>query len=125
MTFLLRLNDMRSPQCEILTDVAVGETVETLQRWLDSHRAPEPYTDASDDPNAGQVVCDDFASSGVRSHPRSWHKVFTKGSPLEWYNPPTGPDNVLRVPSREDMRRMADQTYDELEQRLAPLTRVP
>jgi hypothetical protein len=122
--FLLRLNDMRLPQSEVLLDVAVGETAEALQRWLDSHQAPEPYTDVIESPDAGQVVADPFASSGVRYHPRSWHKVFTRGSPLEWYNPPTGPANVVRLRTRDEFIQHAHEVFDLQERALSSLPRV-
>lgn len=122
--FLLRLNDMRSSSVETLDDVAVGETIEALQRWLDSHKAPEPYTDANDDPDAGCVVSDPFASSGARYRSKSWYKVFAKGSPLEWYNPPSDRFNIVRVPTREDLGRLAYELFAETEVRLAPLPRV-
>lgn len=106
---VLRLNDMRRPHVEELTDVAVGESVEALQRWIESQRAPEPYSEPREDWAPGA----------------SWNKVFAKGSPLEWFNPPTGDENFARVPTRADLYHQVDVWLADMEQRLSVLPVVP
>lgn len=61
--WILRLNDMRSPKAEILTDVAKAETKEALLAFL-AREAVETYQD-------GQ-----------------WFKSYRSGGMLEWYNRP-------------------------------------
>jgi hypothetical protein len=65
--YLLRLNDMRSPQIEIMTDICVG-THRDLKEFI-QNETDAPYTD--------------------RGGSRPWHKTFRKGGPLEWFNPPS------------------------------------
>ena len=49
--------------------VAIGEDKELLRQWMKDQLAPEPYKDGN------------------------WSKVFNKGGPLEWNNPPFDMDN--------------------------------
>lgn len=67
--FVLSLNDMRSPQIEILEAKAFSDDPEKLTSWLDEQRC-EPWTDDGVFPNC------------------TWRKVFRAGSPLEWFNDP-------------------------------------
>lgn len=90
MTWLLRLNDMRASQIEILTTVAVASTREALQAFM----AAEAITPWSD----GQ-----------------WGKSFRAGGPLEWYNPPWGWDDdraFVNIGTREDAMAHAAANYD-------------
>lgn len=52
--------------------VAVFDTLHALKNYYESQLAGTPWTDEPSNDWAGQ--------------PRRWHKVFKKGSPLEWYN---------------------------------------
>ena len=53
--------------------VAIFSEHQKLKDWYNSQLADKPYTDTPSKDNFGQT--------------HSWHKVFKKGSPLEWYNP--------------------------------------
>lgn len=61
--WILRLNDMRSSQIEILTPVARADSPAALEALL-ARETVEPYKDGR------------------------WGKVFRKGGPLEWCNKP-------------------------------------
>ena len=77
----LILNPMKG-NTENSTVVAVSYEKQKLIDWYNSLLAPEPYTDKGEVsfPDKG-----DFAGYENDSH--SFHKVFIKGSELEWYNP--------------------------------------
>lgn len=62
--YMLRLNRMTDAKCEWMTDVAYADTKEQLLAFLDRERV-EYYQDDQ------------------------WGKVYRKGGPLEWFNPPT------------------------------------
>lgn len=53
--------------------VAVFDELEDLKNYYNSQLADEPYTDEPSPDYYGNV--------------HSYHKVFKRGSPLEWYNP--------------------------------------
>jgi hypothetical protein len=74
--WILKLNPMQG-HSEELRIVARAETKERLEEFLQREQV-EPYID--DGTN--------FFFEG----PYSWHKVFRKGGPLEWYNYPDIPD---------------------------------
>ena len=61
----LVLNRMTMANIESSTIAAVSYNEQTLIDWAESQKAPEPWRD-------GQ-----------------WGKEYKKGSPLEWFNPPS------------------------------------
>lgn len=86
MPFILVLNDMRSSQVQVSTNVCRADTKEELQALLDKEKV-EPYTDI----DAGNY---------------HWQKFYRKGGPLEWFNqaPPDGlwGHGINEIPSEED-----------------------
>ena len=93
MPYLLMLNDMRSSRSEHLTIVGRGDTLEELQAFVAGEKV-EPYTDAGEHV---QTHSTDFSAQlngpSVEHTPYyKYHKVFRKGGPLEWYNPPNDND---------------------------------
>lgn len=72
--YLLRLSDMRGP-VDRETTVAASMDPRKLQDFMDSFLV-EPYTDEPSEDFYGNV--------------HTYRKVFAKGSPLEWFNPPWG-----------------------------------
>lgn len=81
---------MRSPNSETLKTVARAATREQLVSFLHSCQE-EPYEEEG----------------------RVWSKIFSKGGPLEWYNPPTGGANVHFVDAGtiEDWVRVAESRF--------------
>ena len=61
--WILRLNDMRSPRIEIMSNAARAESLKDLQALVERETV-QPYR--GDD---------------------GWGKAFRKGGPLEWFNP--------------------------------------
>lgn len=72
--YVLSLSDMRG-QVDRQRIVAVSLDPQKLQDWMESFLV-EPYEDEPSPDFFGYV------------HP--YQKVFAKGSPLEWFNPPMG-----------------------------------
>jgi hypothetical protein len=70
--WILQLNPMRG-HTEDIVQVAVAATKEELTAFVDGERV-EPYMDVADSP-FGLGVC-------------TFNKIFRKGGPLEWFNPP-------------------------------------
>jgi hypothetical protein len=66
VTWVLLLNDMRSPKIEMVQPVARAETKEALEAWEKSLRVP-PYQDGP------------------------WLRTYPPDSALGWFNPPMGP----------------------------------
>lgn len=98
--WILRLNDMRSPKIEYMTEICRANTKEELVQFLESERV-ECYT---------------------IDH---WVKEFRRGGPLEWYNPPAFDNPFIHVGSRQAVIdraiATANQRYDELESSLPTL----
>ena len=87
--FILQLNDMRISNAESLTLVARAETQEKLKRLM-TREEGEGYRD-------GQ-----------------WAKVFRRGGPLEWYNPPLfGGAQIMNVGSADDWASKARIQFEE------------
>lgn len=77
----LILNPMKG-NIENSTIVAVSYEKRKLIDWYNSLLAPEPYTDK------GEVSFPDKGDfTGYENNNHAFHKVFIKGSELEWYNP--------------------------------------
>lgn len=80
--YILRLNDMRGPKVEVLTDICIADTKEELENFIKTETV-ESYKDETPE--------------------NKWTKVFKKGGPLEWYNPPTSIDHCfMEILSEED-----------------------
>lgn len=71
--YYLRLNDMRGP-CENARIYAAAFSPDKIIKFAELAAADEPYTDGPSE--------DDYGNS------HTYHKVFKKGSILEWCNPP-------------------------------------
>lgn len=84
--YVLVLNDMRSPQIEIGSEVAKATSREELIELIRRETVPS-YND-------GQ-----------------WGKSFRQGGPLEWHNPPSNPGyepdhfghGIHRIPDKEEL----------------------
>ena len=63
------MNDMRASQIEIINPRFRAETREQANTYLETQLADEPYRDTT------------------------WHKVYKRGSPLEWMNAPWSSDD--------------------------------
>ena len=74
LIYALSLSDMRG-RVDEQRFVAVSLDPQKLQDWMESFRV-EPYVD---EPSADLFGC-----------VHTYRKVFAKGSPLEWFNPPMG-----------------------------------
>ena len=77
----LILNPMKG-NTEDTTIVALAYEKQKLIDWYNSLLAPEPYKDNGEAsfPDKGDFV-------GYHNSAHSFHKVFIKGSELEWFNP--------------------------------------
>lgn len=71
--FVLNLAEMHGG-VDKSTGVAIFDDIEKLKSYYNSQLAHEPYSDKGYNSYSGS---DDY----------NYHKVFKKGSPLEWYNP--------------------------------------
>lgn len=99
--WFLKLNPMRG-NTEDRAIVGWAETKEELDAYLARERV-EPYGDP------GQ------SSFGLG--PTTWRKVFRKGGPLEWFNPPEdiyAEDSFVDVGSREDWMERSGLKWDAL-----------
>lgn len=74
LIYLLSLSDMRG-QVDRQSIIAFSRDPQKLQDWMESFIV-EPYEDEPSADFFGYV------------HP--YQKIFAKGSPLEWFNPPMG-----------------------------------
>lgn len=87
--WVLRLNDMRAPQIEIMTFVCRAERREDLEALL-QRELTTPYT--TDD---------------------RWNKVYRQGGPLEWFNPPWQDESaIVDVGTREQVVELAARNAD-------------
>lgn len=75
--FVLCLADMHGG-VDKSRPVAVFDELQKLQDYYSSQLADEPYTD--------EPSMDSYGNT------HSWHKVFKKGSALEWFNPASSLD---------------------------------
>lgn len=93
--WILRLNDMRSPNIEMYEVVAKSESNYRLEQWLQCEKV-EPYREDN------------------------WGKVYRKGGPLEWYNEPilAFGQGIVNICSEEEYVEDARRRYRELMDRL-------
>ena len=87
---------LRSPQIEILTDVAWSQTKEELERFIESERVDE-YKDGN------------------------WYKTFRKDGPLEWYNEPYesfSESHFIRMMTTEELVFNYNKHLDEMKENL-------
>ena len=85
--FVLKLNDMRSPQIEMLKNVARAETEEELLEFVKREKV--------------EVYADD-----------SWGKHYRKGGPLEWYNPLEPFGHIMDIGTKADWMQNAANEFD-------------
>lgn len=91
--FILQLNPMTT-NCEVLRAVARAETKESLEAYLARERV-ESYTDDDGLNMCGGKLC----------------KSFRKGGPLEFFNPPDGPECFVDVGTAESWAEQARLNY--------------
>jgi hypothetical protein len=86
--WILALNDMRSPQIEIMTNICRADTEEELRALVEREKVA-PYKDGH------------------------WRKIYRKGGPLEWFNAPSQFDtNFYCAIEREELVRRAENEWD-------------
>lgn len=110
--WMLLLNDMRWPKREQLGPVCRAETREDLERFL-GRETVEPWTDVGPVESAHRSAALALARGYEPRDPRDgrcWAKVFRRGGPLEWYNPPR-PGSVIDVGSEEDWAEVARSNF--------------
>lgn len=100
--FVLVLNDMRSPKIEIVRPAVRADTPEELVAFMERERV-EPYREPT-----GYLD-------------GTWYKVFRKGGPLEWFNPPFGDTQAIYLVDAESEGRAHT---DETNRRLSMLPSV-
>lgn len=107
--WILLLNDMRSEHFETLKPVARARTREALVALVALERV-EQYGEASGlEPERRDVT----AALGWRVQSTRWIKVFRKGGPLEWCNPPTPADvHFVRMHRYVDLSHEIDPLFD-------------
>jgi hypothetical protein len=88
--WVLFLNDMRLAHVEELMPVARADSPEALKDFVDSERVAL-YREPTGLPPSSPTT-DPASPFSYRVHPQEWCKVFRKGGPLEWYNPPSASD---------------------------------
>lgn len=71
---ILYLADMRG-NVDNIRAIAIFTEPEKMRDYLKSQMSPEPWTDEPSADYFGLI--------------HSYHKVFKRGSPLEWFNPPS------------------------------------
>jgi hypothetical protein len=92
--WILQLNDMRMPKVEMMDAVARADTKEELLSLLEREKV-EPYSDDR------------------------WGKVFRKGGPLEWFNPPfVEHECLVEIGSLEDWLENTRRKWDRMVMRL-------
>ncbi len=85
--YLLKLNDMRSPQVEIMQPIGIFESLDQIHRFLHAEEV-SAYKD-------GQ-----------------WNKRYRQGGPLEWFNPPIFMEESFEeFPSEEEFISKQRQRY--------------
>jgi hypothetical protein len=86
--WVLRLNDMRSPNIEMRIDVAIAKKRESLVRLLEENS------------------CAPYVESG------RWIKSYKSGSILEWFNSPYSLDGaIISIGTEEDWADTARRRY--------------
>lgn len=75
--WILRLNDMRTPNIEIMQTVIRAETKEKIESLM-ANETIEPYKDDS------------------------WHKIFKKDGILEWFNAPSRFGGIIDMGTEQD-----------------------
>lgn len=106
--WVLQLNMMRN-RTESRTAVAFSESKEKLEAFVAGERV-EPY---------GDEGFSDFGGHGT-----TFQKVFRKGGPLEWFNPPEslfGDDAFVDIGTEDDWAGRARERFHAF---VSELTRV-
>ena len=122
--FVLMLNDMRG-RAEGLTPVARGRSAEVLQALL-IREAVTPY----DDDGTHYITHDTDLIAQMAAHPvveiipsYRWHKLFRRGGPFEWYNPPYNVEEAIREVGSEDS--WAEQAREEFRMKVWSIPEAP
>lgn len=79
--YTLALNPMQG-NTEASTIVAIAYEKEKLEQWYKNQFAEEPWKDYGENSFPSKVDMGGYSNTN-----HCWHKVFKKGSALEWYNP--------------------------------------
>ena len=122
--FVLMLNDMRG-RAEGLTPVARGRSAEVLQALL-VREAVTPYDDygthyiTHDTDTLAQMAGREVVET-IPSY--RWHKLFRRGGPFEWYNPPYNVEEAIREVGSEDS--WAEQAREEFRMKVLPIPEAP
>lgn len=129
--WVLRLNDMRSSNIEILTAVLRAKTKGELVEFVESQRVAE-YHEPQEVP---QTMAARMARPSQVRGP--WQKCFRKGGPLEWYNAPYRSDEDLHFFAVEALdaiierqiahvrEQMTKQLTDDYQKRILDVPMVP
>ena len=98
MIYVLLLNPMQG-RAEDADPVAWSENREALVQFMKEQLNGEPYVEV-----AFKYQAHDTDQAAQMSGPYvetidgyEWHKVFAKGSPLEWYNPPAEGRGIIAL----------------------------
>jgi hypothetical protein len=112
--WLLYLNPMQG-NSENKALIGRAETKTELEQYLASERV-EPYDDGEGE---GTVEYGRFI-------PGTWHKVYRKGGPLEWYNPPEWSEgffeSLVDFGTKEDWLEATSRKWDSFVSQVPTLT---
>jgi hypothetical protein len=105
--YALYLNMMRD-RAERMDLLATSEDLQRLQDYVHNELV-QPY--------------DDEGPGGFFNGTQTFHKVYRKGGPLEWYNPPAGlglenftsfTGGIRKIPNRQEYMEQAGREWDSL-----------
>jgi len=92
--FVLLLNNMQSPNIEIVEPVAKAETQEALMSFIERERVA-----------AYREPGENYYGTTM------WGKNFRKGGVLEWYNPPFSDQYIVDLGTEDDWATSARAQY--------------
>ena len=78
---------MRSENVESMVDICLADTPADLVKFVQQELSPKPYKE------------------------ESYRKVFKKGGPLEWFNPPVSADSYIEVITEEKYVELKREEY--------------
>jgi len=106
--YMLALNDMRGAHVEQVQPIFRADTKEALKVFVGSQLVP-PYEDVQ----ARERMDEDGVMQVHDTY--SWSKIFRKGGPLEWCNPPDPTDdneNYILVREEDEFVRAVMVDYE-------------
>lgn len=111
MAWLLQMNHMRG-RTEDMVYICYAETKEELVELLEKERVETYQTEGEN------------LYSGLKT---KWTKVFRKGGPLEWMNPPgeNRQDNFIDIGTEEDWENRARLDYNNLLMSIPAIDQIP